>query len=79
MQGPRGFARGGDHAFRSQFATEGRHLSPPEVMAAGGRRSLAVMRRSYEHADGEGVFVATTRPETPPNSGRRDRTDTAKT
>jgi hypothetical protein len=35
------------------------------VMAADGWRSLAVMRRAYEHASGEGVYSATERPETP--------------
>jgi integrase len=55
-------ARGGYHAFRRLFASERRHLPDTDVMAAAGWRSLAVMRRSYQHTDGEGVYAAVERP-----------------
>ncbi len=55
-------ARGGYHAFRRQFASERRHLPDVEVMAAAGWRSVAVMRRSYQHTDAQGVFNAIQRP-----------------
>jgi hypothetical protein len=32
-------------------------------MAAAGWRSLAVMRRSYQHTDGEGIYGAVKRPD----------------
>ena len=41
-------------------------------MAAGGWRSLAVMRQSYQHADGIGVYSAVERPETRPNRVSED-------
>ena len=55
-------ARGGYHAFRRQFASERRHLPDTDVMAAAGWRSLAVMRKSYQHTDARGVFNAMARP-----------------
>jgi len=55
-------ARGGYHAFRRQFASERRHLPDADVMAAAGWRSVAVMRRSYQHTDAQGVFNAIQRP-----------------
>jgi hypothetical protein len=67
-----GLARGGYHAFRRQFASERRHLPDTDVMAAAGWRSLAVMRRSYQHSDGEGVFNAVERPESRPNRASED-------
>jgi integrase len=65
-------ARGGYHAFRRQFASERRHLNDADLMAAGGWRSLAVMRRSYQHSDGAGVFNAVERPESRPNPVSED-------
>jgi len=56
-------ARGGYHAFRRQFASERRHLPDTDVMAAAGWRSLAVMRRSYQHSDAVGMLSAVERPE----------------
>jgi len=55
-------ARGCYHAFRRQFASERRHLPDVDVMAAAGWRSVAVMRRSYQHTDAQGVFNAIQRP-----------------
>lgn len=59
-------ARGGYHAFRRQFASERRHLPDTDVMAAAGWRSLAVMRRSYQHSDAAGMLSAVERPEARP-------------
>jgi hypothetical protein len=60
-------ARGGYHAFRRQFASERRHLADTDVMAAAGWRSVAVMRKSYQHTDAEGLLSAVERPEPRPN------------
>src|SRR5690348_7215817 len=35
-----------------------RHLPDADVMAAAGWRAVAVMRRSYQHTDAQGVFNA---------------------
>lgn len=50
--------RGGYHTFRRLFASERRHLNPTDVAAAGGWRSLSVMRAAYMHADAAGVLNA---------------------
>jgi hypothetical protein len=48
-------ARGAWHPFRRLWASERRGLAATDVMAAGGWRSLEVMRTSYMHADGAGL------------------------
>jgi integrase len=48
--------RGGYHAFRRLWASERRHLPAQDVAAAGGWRSLEVMRSAYQHADAETVY-----------------------
>ena len=64
-------ARGAWHAFRRQWASERRHLSPTDTMAAGGWRSFRVMRESYQHADAEGMLsmveAAESRPKREPS------------
>jgi hypothetical protein len=50
--------RGGFHAFRRLWASERRHLPAQDVAAAGGWRSLEVMRSAYMHADAETVYSA---------------------
>jgi integrase len=49
-------ARGGFHPFRRLWASERRHLPAQDVAAAGGWRSLAVMRHAYQHADAAGMM-----------------------
>jgi integrase len=44
-------ARGGFHPFRHMLASERRHLPAQDVAAAGGWRSLEMMRNAYQHAD----------------------------
>lgn len=69
--------RGGYHAFRRAWASERRHLPAVDVMAAGGWRSLEVMRESYMHADAETVLsVVESRP-AGPTKGPRRRKDAA--
>lgn len=48
--------RGGYHQFRRLWASERRHLPAQDVAAAGGWRSLQVMRSAYQHADAKTVF-----------------------
>jgi integrase len=48
--------RGGYHQFRRLFASERRHLPAQDVAAAGGWRSLQVMRNAYQQADAKTVF-----------------------
>ena len=43
--------RGGFHTFRRLWASERRHLPAQDVAAAGGWRSIEVMRSSYQQAD----------------------------
>jgi len=54
-------ARGGFHPFRRLWASERRHLPAQDVAAAGGWRSLEVMRNAYQHADAQGVLSAVER------------------
>lgn len=49
--------RGAWHAFRRLWASERRHLPAQDTAAAGGWRSLAVMRTAYQHADAAGVLA----------------------
>jgi len=42
-------------------------LADTDVMAAAGWRSLAVMRKSYQHTDAAGLLSAIQRPESRPN------------
>jgi integrase len=49
--------RGAFHAFRRLWASERRHLPAQDVAAAGGWRSLQVMRSAYQHADAATVFA----------------------
>ena len=51
-------ARGGFHPFPRLWASERRHLPAQDVAAAGGWRSLEVMRHAYQHADAAGVMNA---------------------
>jgi integrase len=51
-------ARGGFHPFRRLWASERRHLPAQDVAAAGGWRSLEVMRNAYQHADASGMMAA---------------------
>lgn len=60
-------ARGGYRAFRREFASERRRLADTDVIAAAGWRSLAVMRRSYQHTDAAGLLNAVQRRESRPN------------
>jgi hypothetical protein len=48
--------RGGWHMLRRLWSSERRHLPATDVAAAGGWRSIQVMRDSYQHADGETVL-----------------------
>src|SRR5215212_1699463 len=48
-------ARGQLHPYQRLWASERRHLSARDVAAAGGWRSLAVMRAAYQHTDEAGV------------------------
>lgn len=48
--------RGGYHQFRRLWASERRHLPAQDVAAAGGWRSLEVMRSAYQQADAQTVF-----------------------
>lgn len=47
--------RGGYHTFRRLWASERRHLPAQDVAAAGGWRSIEVMRSSYQQASAEMV------------------------
>ncbi len=60
-------ARGGFHPLRRMWASERRHLPAQDVAAAGGWRSLEVMRHAYQHADAAGVMNAV-EPRTAPES-----------
>jgi integrase len=67
-------ARGGFHPFRRLWASERRHLPAQDVAAAGGWRSLQVMRDAYQHADGAGVFSVVQKASTQPSTaGKRAR------
>lgn len=61
--------RGGYHALRRLWASERRHLPSQDVAAAGGWRSLQVMRASYMHADAQTVYSVVESPSTGPNQG----------
>ena len=61
-------ARGGFHPFRRLWASERRHLPAQDVAAAGGWRSLEVMRHAYQHADAAGMMSAVDAPRTAPES-----------
>lgn len=50
--------RGGWHVWRRLWASERRHLPAQDVAAAGGWRSLEVMRTAYQHADAATVYQA---------------------
>jgi integrase len=65
-------ARGGFHALRRLWASQRHHLPPHDVAAAGGWRSLQVMRSSYMHADAEGVLSAVESRSTGPTQGPPD-------
>jgi integrase len=55
--------RGGYHQFRRLWASERRHLPAQDVAAAGGWRSLHVMRTAYQQADAQTVHsVVESRP-----------------
>lgn len=59
-------ARGGWHSFRRMWASERRHLPAQDVAAAGGWRSLNVMRSAYQHAEADVVLrVVENAPESP--------------
>ncbi|HEY9429358.1 MAG TPA: tyrosine-type recombinase/integrase, partial [Gemmatimonadaceae bacterium] len=65
------FARGGFHPFRRLWASERRHLPAQDVAAAGGWRSLQVMREAYQHADAATMYSVVDRaapPEPDPKS-----------
>jgi hypothetical protein len=47
--------RGGFHMFRRLWASERRHLPAQDVAAAGGWRSIEVMRSTYQQADAETI------------------------
>jgi integrase len=59
-------ARGGFHPFRRLWASERRHLPAQDVAAAGGWRSLEVMRHAYQHADAAGMMSAVETPRIAP-------------
>lgn len=59
--------RGAFHAFRRLWASERRHLPAQDVAAAGGWRSLQVMRSAYQHADAETVFSVVAGPGSGPD------------
>jgi integrase len=48
--------RGGWHMLRRLWASERRHLAAQDVAAAGGWRSINVMRDAYQQADGKTVL-----------------------
>jgi integrase len=50
------------HGLRRKWATERRHLPDLDVATAGGWRSVAVMKRAYQHADDAGVLEAVVSP-----------------
>jgi len=59
-------ARGGYHPFRRMWASERRHLPAQDVAAAGGWRSLEVMRHAYQHADAAGMMSVVDNPRNAP-------------
>jgi len=70
-------ARGGFHPFRRLWASERRHLPDKDVAAAGGWRSVDVMRESYQHADAATIYAVVDRgaaPETDPKDPSRGHT-----
>jgi hypothetical protein len=48
--------RGGWHMLRRLWSSERRHLPAQDVAAAGGWRSIQVMRDAYQQADGATVL-----------------------
>jgi len=60
-------ARGGFHPFRRLWASERRHLPAQDVAAAGGWRSLEVLRHAYQHADAAGMMSVVESPRTAPD------------
>jgi integrase len=50
------------HGIRRKWATERKHLPDVDVAKAGGWRSLATMKRSYQQADDIGVLEAVLEP-----------------
>jgi len=61
-------ARGGFHPFRRLWASERRHLPAQDVAAAGGWRSLQVMREAYQHADAATMYAVVDRSEPDPKA-----------
>ena len=49
-------ARGKFQPYRRLWASERRHLPAQDVAAAGGWKSLAVMRAAYQHGDAKGAL-----------------------
>lgn len=64
-------ARGEWHTLRRLWATERRHLPVQDVAAAGGWKSLAVLRSVYQHADAAGMLAVLEPPESRPKPRRR--------
>lgn len=50
---------GAYHPFRRLWASERRHLPAQDVAAAGGWKSLTVMRTAYQHADAATMYSVT--------------------
>jgi hypothetical protein len=50
------------HGLRRKWSTERKHLPDVDVAKAGGWRSIAVMKRSYQQADDAGVLEAVLEP-----------------
>ena len=64
--------RGAWHAFRRLWASERRALPAQDVAAAGGWRSLSVMRSAYQQADAPTVYsVVEKAPVPPPDRPKR--------
>jgi integrase len=69
-------ARGGFHPFRRLWASERRHLPDADVSAAGGWRSIPVMRESYQHADARRCSRSSITPRSPKRTRRGRALDT---
>jgi len=65
------------HPHGRLWAMERRHVPAQDVAAAGGWRSLAVMRAAYQHADAQGVHSVVVNNPAAPAASRRRRRPTA--
>ncbi|MFL5580075.1 MAG: tyrosine-type recombinase/integrase [Gemmatimonadaceae bacterium] len=70
--------RGQFHPYRRLWASERRHLPAQDVAAAGGWRSLEVMRTAYQHADAATIFGVVEVTHATPRKRRKARPRKAK-